>query len=94
MGLILLAVFAGMCRIDLVRGNGLKVAVVFVYSIVVVLVFAAQAKVEWWSGAVLAVGNTIGADLGVRFAVRQGQAAIRNVLFVDILCTCVALFVR
>ena len=93
-GLILLAVFAGMCRIDLVRGNGLKVAVVFAYSIVVVLVFAAQSKVAWSSGAVLAVGNVIGADLGVRFAVRQGQGAIRKVLFVVILVTCVALFFK
>jgi uncharacterized membrane protein YfcA len=93
-GLILLAVFAGLCRIDLVRGNGLKVAVIFVYSIVVVLVFAARAKVAWSSGAVLAVGHVIGAELGVRFAVRKGQAAIRKVMFVVILLTCASLFLK
>jgi uncharacterized membrane protein YfcA len=45
-GLVLLAVFAGLLQIDLVRGNALKVAVIFLYSIVVVLVFAAPA----WHG--------------------------------------------
>jgi uncharacterized membrane protein YfcA len=93
-GFLLLAVFAMVCRIDLVRGNALKVAVVFLYTIVVVLVFASRARVHWESGAVLAVGNVIGAELGVRFAVRQGQAAIRKVLFVVILGLCVVLLVR
>jgi uncharacterized membrane protein YfcA len=93
-GILLLAVFAGLCRIDLVRGNALKVAVVFAYTIVVVLVFAARAKVDWPSGAVLAVGNVIGAELGVRFAVRQGQTAMRNVLFVVILLAIASLLLK
>jgi uncharacterized membrane protein YfcA len=93
-GILLLAVFAGFCRIDLVRGNALKVAVVFAYTIVVVLVFAARAKVDWTSGAVLAVGNVIGAELGVRFAVRQGQTATRNVLFVVILAAIASLILK
>jgi uncharacterized membrane protein YfcA len=93
-GLILLAVFAGLCRIDLVRGNGLKVAVIFAYSIVVVLVFAGRGKMDWSSGGVLAIGHVLGAEFGVRFAVRQGQAAIRKVLFVVILVTCVSLFFK
>jgi uncharacterized membrane protein YfcA len=87
-------VFAGLCRIDLVRGNGLKVAVIFAYSIVVVLVFAVNAKVSWSTGGILAIGNVLGAEFGVRFAVRRGQDAIRKVLFVVILLTCVSLIWR
>jgi uncharacterized protein len=88
-GILLLVVLAGLCRIDLVRGNALKVAVVFAYTIVVVLIFAARAKVDWTSGAVLAVGNVIGAELGVRFAVKQGDTALRNALFV-VVVLCIA----
>lgn len=84
-GIMLLVVLAGLCRIDLVRGNALKVAVVFVYTIVVVLVFAARSKVDWTSGAVLAVGNVLGAELGVRFAVKASQTTVRNALFVVVL---------
>lgn len=91
-GFVLLAVFGGLLRIDLVRGNGLKVAVIFLYSIVVVIIFAARARVDVATGVTLAVGNALGAELGVRFAVTRGQAAIKRVLFVAIVLSCIALF--
>ena len=93
-GFILLAVFAGMLRIDLVRGNGLKVAVVFLYSLVVVLVFAARARVDYAYGAVLALGHVVGAEAGVRFSVKRGQGAIKKVVFAMIVVSCVSLFFR
>ncbi len=91
-GFVLLAVFGGLLRIDLVRGNGLKVAVIFLYSIVVVVIFAARARVDIVSGLTLAVGNALGAELGVRFAIKSGQTAIKRVLFVAIVLSCIALF--
>ncbi len=93
-GFMLLAVLCGMCRIDLVRANALKVAIVFIYTIVVVLVFASRAKIDWASGAVLAVGNVIGAELGVRFAVKQSQKAMRNALFVVVLLCIASLLLK
>jgi uncharacterized membrane protein YfcA len=93
-GFVLLAVFAGLLRIDLVRGNGLKVAVVFLYSIAVVLIFAARSRVDYASGAVLAVGHIIGAEAGVRFSVQRGQGAIKKVVFVMILISAVSLYFR
>ncbi|MFT3923426.1 MAG: sulfite exporter TauE/SafE family protein [Myxococcales bacterium] len=93
-GFVLLAVFAGMLRIDLVRGNGLKVAVVFVYSVVVVLVFAARSRVDYAYGALLALGQVVGAEAGVRFSVKRGQGAIKKVVFVMIIVSGVSLFFR
>jgi uncharacterized protein len=90
-GFVLLAVFGGLLRIDLVRGNGLKVAVIFLYSIVVVVIFAARSRVDLTSGLTLAVGNALGAELGVRFAIKSGQRAIKRVLFVAIIASCLAL---
>ena len=90
-GIVLLFVFARLLHIDLVRGNGLKVAVVFIYSIVVVLIFAARARVELWSGSLLALGQMVGALLGVRFTVSMGQGAVQKVLFVVIVLLAVAL---
>lgn len=93
-GFVLLALFAGLLRIDLVRGNGLKVAVVFLYSLVVVVVFAARARVDYSYGAVLALGHVIGAEAGVRFSIKRGQGAIKKVVFVMIVVSGVSLFFR
>jgi uncharacterized membrane protein YfcA len=93
-GLVLLTVFAGLLQIDLVRGNGLKVAVIFLYSIVVVLVFAARARIAWSSGGALAAGQVLGAMLGVRFAITRGQAALQKALFVIIVLMALALLFK
>lgn len=93
-GLILLFVFARQLNIDLVRGNGLKVAVVFAYSLVVVLIFAARARVAIFSGSLLAVGQMVGAILGVRFSVKMGQEAVQRVLFVVIVLLALALLFK
>jgi uncharacterized membrane protein YfcA len=92
-GVVLLVVFASLLQIDLVRGNGLKVAVIFLYSIVVVLVFTTHAKVAWSSGGALAFGQVIGAALGVRFALTRGQQAIQKALFVVIVLMALALLI-
>jgi hypothetical protein len=93
-GILLLFVFARLLRIDLVRGNGLKVAVIFIYSLVVVAIFAVSARVAIVSGSLLAVGQMVGALLGVRFTVRMGQAALQKVLFVVIVLLAVALLFK
>jgi uncharacterized protein len=91
---VLLFVFARLLNIDLIRGNGLKVAVVFLYSIVVVLIFAARARVDWVAGAALAVGQVVGAILGVRFSIRMGQDVVQKVLFVIIVLLAIALLFK
>lgn len=93
-GIVLLFVFARLLRIDLIRGNGLKVAVVFVYSIVVVLIFAARARIAWGSGAALALGQIGGALAGVRFSIRMGQEVVQRVLFVVIVLLALALLLK
>lgn len=93
-GLVLLAVLAGLLRHDLVRANALKVGVVLVYSVAALGVFVWRGKVAWDAGLVLAIGNMIGAQLGVHFAVQRGQQAIRWVVFGMVLVSCAALLWR
>jgi uncharacterized membrane protein YfcA len=81
-------------NLDLVRSNGLKVAVVFAYNLLVVFIFAASAKLDFRAGAVLAVGHVVGAEAGVRFSVKQGQEAIKKVVFVMIIASALSLFLR
>lgn len=93
-GIVLLFVLAGLLRIDLVRANALKVAIVFAYTIAVVAIFAARAKVAWLDGGVLAIGQAVGARLGVRFSLRGSERAVKRALFVIIVGLCVALLLR
>ncbi len=65
---------------DLVRANAVKVAVVLALTLVALVVFAANAKVQWREGLVLAIGSTLGAWVGARFAVERGAVWVRRLL--------------
>jgi uncharacterized protein len=93
-GLVLIAVLAGLLRHDLVRANGLKVVIVMVYSTVALAVFVARGKVAWTPALVLAAGNVVGAQIGVKFAISRGQEAIKRVLLVMVVVTCVMILLK
>ena len=67
---------------DLVRANSIKVSVILLLSIVALVVFAKGGMVDWRAGAVLGVGNMLGAWIGARSAVRMGPGWIRGVMIV------------
>lgn len=62
---------------DVVRANGVKVAIILALTLAALIVFQANAQVLWGPGLVLGVGNMIGAWLGTRFAVRKGTVWVR-----------------
>lgn len=80
-GFVLIAALAAGLRYDLVRTNSLKVVCTALFSVVSLAIFVATARVEWVSGAVLAVGMATGAVLGVRFALNVDQRIVRWLLF-------------
>ncbi len=65
---------------DLVRANAVKVAIILGQTVVALGVFAANARVAWREGLVLAIGSTLGAWVGARFAVRGGAVWVRRLL--------------
>jgi uncharacterized membrane protein YfcA len=65
---------------DLVRANAVKVAVVLGFTLVALGVFAANARVAWREGIVLALGSSVGAWVGARFAVVRGVVWVRRLL--------------
>jgi uncharacterized membrane protein YfcA len=93
-GFVLLAILGGVLRWDLVRGNALKVACVFFFTLLSLPIFIVQGKIAWVPALILTCGNVLGALLAVRFAVRRGERAVRIVLFVAVVIVCVALLAR
>jgi uncharacterized membrane protein YfcA len=70
---------------DLVRANAVKVAVALGFTLVALGVFAANARVAWREGLVLALGSSAGAWVGARFAVERGVVWVRRLLIAIIL---------
>lgn len=67
---------------DLVRGNAAKVLLILAYTPVALVFFAGASQVDLAVGLVLAIGNSSGAWMASRLAVRRGAGWIRWLLVV------------
>ncbi|MFS4415625.1 sulfite exporter TauE/SafE family protein [Maribacter sp. 2307ULW6-5] len=79
-------------RMSLVRVNATKVAVVFMYMLSALAVFAYNDKVNWGVGLVLALGNGTGAWVASRVSVRKGDGFIKFFLVVMVVAMAVKLW--
>jgi uncharacterized protein len=75
--LVALSTFGG---IDLVAANGAKVVLVLCLTLLALLVFLAEGKVDWHAGLVMASANAVGSWFGAYWGVRKGDYWIRVVL--------------
>jgi uncharacterized membrane protein YfcA len=93
-GIFLLMFLGGVLRYDLLLGNALKSLLVAALTAVALAVFVVERQVWWLPGLLLSVATVAGAQLGVRFARARGQDAIRKVVFVAVIASCVAAALR
>jgi len=59
-GVVFLIIIVTMSRFNLVEGNGLKMAIVALYSIVIVAIFHFNGMIVWKAGVALAIGQALG----------------------------------
>lgn len=90
-GFPLMALLVWLLGHDTLRANAAKVALVFVYTVLVMAVFAAAGQVAWREGAILAVGMVIGGVIGARAQVHVGPALVRWALVVMVAISGLAL---
>lgn len=81
-GFILIAALAGGLRYDLVRANALKMLCTGVLTSLALVIFIWRGQVMWIPGLILAVGTMIGAQLGVKLALKVSQNTLKWFLFV------------
>lgn len=91
-GFIVIAVFSLISGTSLVRTNSIKVLVIMLYTIPSLIIFIVNGQIEWITGIVLAVGNSIGAVIGTNFSVSKGEKWIKVVLTVTVSAMAVKLF--
>ena len=70
--------------LDLVRGNAVKVTAILVLTVVALLIFAWQGKVDWPLGLALGSGNLVGGLLGARLTVWKGHDWVRRFVVVTV----------
>jgi uncharacterized membrane protein YfcA len=90
-GFLILAAtsFAGL---DLVRGNAVKVLSILLFTLLSLLLFAWEGRVDWLLGLVLAAGNVLGGLVGVHLTVLKGHRWVRGVVTAAILVFAVKLW--
>ncbi|MEH6620400.1 sulfite exporter TauE/SafE family protein [Maribacter arcticus] len=69
-------------KMTLVRSNATKVAVVFMYMVSALVVFAWNDQVNWKIGLILAIGNGSGAWFASRVSVKRGDGFVKKFLIV------------
>jgi hypothetical protein len=79
-------------RMDLVRGNAIKVVSVFLVTLLALGIFVANGAVDWRMGLALAAGNTIGAQIGVRLAVTKGHRWLKGVVTLTVIAFAIRLW--
>ncbi len=75
--------------LDLVRGNAVKIFVVLIFTVFALGVFLSKGMVNWTAGLSLAVGTTLGGQLGAIASVKKGNKFIQR--FVTVLIVIFAL---
>lgn len=73
-GVVFLMVAVIMSKYDLVLGNGLKIAIVAIYTVAVLSIFQLNGMVIWKAGLTLAVGQALGGFIATKYMVNMEGA--------------------
>ena len=84
-GFLFMAAFYHVLQMDLVRTSMHKVAIILMYTLPALLVFAVLGNVNWLTGFALAAGNAAGGWQAARLAIRNGEKVVRAVLVAVVL---------
>jgi len=76
-GFMMLIVLPYVNRLSLVKSNATKVAVVCMYTVGAVAMFALNDKINWKYGLILAIGNASGAWISSRWSVQKGDKMVK-----------------
>jgi len=81
-GIFLLAGLVLSVGYNLVRANAVKNLIVLAFTVAALLVFVANDQVNWAAGLILAIGNSLGAWVAARMAVKRGASFVRWIVII------------
>ncbi len=87
-GIMILVALGWFARLDLVRGNYIKLVFILVLNAIAMGTFlASDVRVEWLAGGVITAGQAAGAWAGSWVAIRKGERWILVILTIAILAS-------
>lgn len=90
-GFFLLAALVLGAGVGLTKANALKVVIVAIFTAVALAVFMFSGQVDYFIGAILAVGQGFGALIASRFAVSWGPKVVRIILLLAVMASALEL---
>ncbi len=75
MGIFFVVVMVFTARYSLVDSNAIKVTIVSLYTIIVILIFQWQGLIDWKTGVLMAIGQTVGGYVTAVYASKNANAA-------------------
>ncbi|HUW93906.1 MAG TPA: sulfite exporter TauE/SafE family protein, partial [Bacteroidales bacterium] len=90
-GFFLLAALVLGAGVGLTKANALKVVIVAIFTAVALAVFIFSGQVNYFIGAVLAVGQGVGALIASKVAVSWGPKVVRIILLVAVMASALEL---
>lgn len=94
-GILLLVALVAGTGYDIVKANGLKLFLTIIFTSAAIPVFAWNSQIDWGLGALMAGGQSLGAWMAARFAVKSDKAAdwIQRLIVVVIIFSVIKLLV-
>lgn len=68
-GFLLIAVFVGVLKYDLLKANALKIVATLLFTAIALVVFIYRDQVAWMAGIYLAIGSILGAMVSVKLSI-------------------------
>jgi len=91
-GFVLIAVFAGVLRHDLLKANILKIVAALIFTSIALVIFIINDQIAWMAGFYLAIGSVFGAMISVKFSVNIKPKTLKiMVLIMTIVASLAAL---
>lgn len=91
-GIVIMLFLNRFNQMNLVKTNATKVAVVFIYSLIALLLFVYNDAVNWKLGILMALGTIFGAWFASRWSVKKGDKVIRYAMGITILIMAIKLW--
>ncbi len=91
-GFLVIAALSGVHGFNMAKTNSIKVFVILCYSVIALLIFWLEEKIQWEYGLVLAIGNSAGGWIASRWSVGKSDKLIKRILVVMVLVLSVKLW--
>lgn len=91
-GILMLLALSSINHLTLMKSNVIKATVVLVYSVMALILFGLNGKLDWEIGLTLALGQAIGGWLTSRWSVNKGDGIVKVLMIVMVTAMAIKLW--